>query len=169
MLMCCPDISSSGLETDLSTRIVSTYLNTVEKAPPVQCVLDPLKIETLDLLNPERQNAQSSTMAMKRTVPSLSTSKKYYESSAIFSKFISDENIAKVLIFPFPPGTFRCIYCAIIVNRLTFYLLCFLRLQLKKVFFFRPDDPHNLHQTPPASFKMPGVDRIKGYRYPAPG
>jgi len=60
-------------------------------------------------------------MAMKRTVPSLSTSKKYYESSAIFSKFISDENIAKVL--PCPLLSCTCAY-AMNVNRLTASTLC---------------------------------------------
>lgn len=37
------------------------------------------------------------------------------------------------------------------------------------MFFFRPNDTHDLHQTPPANMTMPGVERIKGYRFPAPG
>ena len=42
-------------------------------------------------------------------------------------------------------------------------------LQIEKFFSFRPDDTHNMHQIPPANVTMPGVERIKGYRYPAPG
>lgn len=34
---------------------------------------------------------------------------------------------------------------------------------------FRPNDTHDLHQIPPANVQMPGVERIKGYRYPSPG
>merc|ERR1719181_2157907 len=41
--------------------------------------------------------------------------------------------------------------------------------QLKEYFLFRPNDPHDLHQTPNANVKMPSVPRIQGYRYPAPG
>lgn len=41
--------------------------------------------------------------------------------------------------------------------------------KLRQWFLFRPDDTHDLHQAPPAHFTVPGVDRIKGYRYPAPG
>jgi len=74
-------------------------------------------------------------MAVKRTVPALGTAKKFYESSAIFSKYISEENITK----------------------------------LKNMFFYRPNDTHDFHQIPPANMKMPGVERITGYRYPAPG
>jgi len=37
------------------------------------------------------------------------------------------------------------------------------------MFLFRPNDTHDFHQVPPANVKMPGVDRIQGYRYPAPG
>eukprot|EP00613_Pedinella_sp_CCMP2098_P003377 CAMPEP_0171634954 /NCGR_PEP_ID=MMETSP0990-20121206/26315_1 /TAXON_ID=483369 /ORGANISM="non described non described, Strain CCMP2098" /LENGTH=192 /DNA_ID=CAMNT_0012206379 /DNA_START=145 /DNA_END=723 /DNA_ORIENTATION=+ len=37
------------------------------------------------------------------------------------------------------------------------------------MFSFRPNDTHGMHQIPPAKFKMPGVERIQGYRYPAPG
>jgi hypothetical protein len=39
----------------------------------------------------------------------------------------------------------------------------------KKYFFFRPEDTHGLHQVPPAKYSQPKVDRIRGYRYPAPG
>lgn len=72
---------------------------------------------------------------MIRSVARLGTNKKYYESTAVFSKFLNQETIDK----------------------------------LKNYIFFRPNDTHDLHQAPPANVKMPGVDRIQGYRTPAPG
>ena len=42
--------------------------------------------------------------------------------------------------------------------------------QIRRVLVFAPDDPNNLHQTPPQRhIEGLDVERIKGYRYPAPG
>ena len=41
---------------------------------------------------------------------------------------------------------------------------------MRQVLLFAPDDPNNLHQTPPQRhIEGLDVERIKGYRYPAPG
>ena len=42
--------------------------------------------------------------------------------------------------------------------------------QLRRAILFAPDDPNNLHQTvPQRHIEGLNVERIKGYRYPAPG
>jgi len=41
--------------------------------------------------------------------------------------------------------------------------------KFRQLMLFKPDDIHNLHQNPDPLMKMPGVPRIQGYRYPAPG
>ncbi len=40
--------------------------------------------------------------------------------------------------------------------------------QIKNLMSFKPGDVHGMSQAPKPHFKMPGVDRISGYRYPAP-
>ncbi|CAN0218726.1 unnamed protein product, partial [Discosporangium mesarthrocarpum] len=39
---------------------------------------------------------------------------------------------------------------------------------IRKIWEFKPEDPHRNWQVPPADTKLPGVDHIQGYRYPAP-
>lgn len=41
--------------------------------------------------------------------------------------------------------------------------------KIRRAFLFRPDDPADLLQVLPARHKQPGVERIKGFRYPSPG
>lgn len=41
--------------------------------------------------------------------------------------------------------------------------------QIRKWSLFRPDDINDLYPFPRNRISYPGVDRIKGYRYPAPG
>lgn len=41
--------------------------------------------------------------------------------------------------------------------------------KLRQIFLYKPDDKYNLLQVLPARHKEPGVDRIKGFRYPSPG
>ena len=41
--------------------------------------------------------------------------------------------------------------------------------QLRSWALFRPDDINDLYPFPRNRISYPGVDRIKGYRYPAPG
>lgn len=44
-----------------------------------------------------------------------------------------------------------------------------MRTKLRKLFLFRPDDVNDLYPFPRNRIKYPGVDRIQGFRYPAPG
>jgi hypothetical protein len=105
-------------------------------------------------------------MALRRSAPAFGSAKKFYESSAIFSKYISEENIAKVRqSLPRPTA----IYTGHHPRPCLTAPLPLARVQLKNLFFYRPNDTHDLHQIPPANTKMPGVERIMGYRYPAPG
>ena len=41
--------------------------------------------------------------------------------------------------------------------------------QFRQFILFKPNDLHNLNQAPDPRVQMPGVERIEGYRYPAPG
>ena len=41
--------------------------------------------------------------------------------------------------------------------------------QLRRWAVFRPDDINDLYPFPRNRISYPGVERIKGYRYPAPG
>ena len=41
--------------------------------------------------------------------------------------------------------------------------------QLRRMAVFRPDDINDLYPFPRNRISYPGVERIKGYRYPAPG
>lgn len=41
--------------------------------------------------------------------------------------------------------------------------------QLRRMAVFKPDDINDLYPFPRNRISYPGVERIKGYRYPAPG
>mmetsp|Transcript_35272 Transcript_35272/g.35931 ORF Transcript_35272/g.35931 Transcript_35272/m.35931 type:complete len:197 (+) Transcript_35272:48-638(+) len=41
--------------------------------------------------------------------------------------------------------------------------------RIRRVILYKPDDPYNLWQMPPAQVPDDEVERIKGFRYPAPG
>ena len=44
-----------------------------------------------------------------------------------------------------------------------------LYFQIRSFLLYRPNDPFNLWQQPPQRVTPGNVERIKGYRYPAPG